>query len=459
MILKIKKKMRDFLQWQVRVGADTDYISMSIEKVLAEIKLNNNRFDSFQKLNNLIVDDTIKTADAAKSDAAYSRLLLESYLRKINESINAIENKVLNIEDVAKTERVEAANSSLSLEKFMISLNEQISNIETKITAIEEFSSYNRNLWSTIRSDGTENPGLLQEKLLSYIEKISIIENKIEKNKSFFIEILNGKPNFPFAYLGNTIGLATTSLGHRIYIDTRDRQIAPHLATSGIWEPWNTTLIQSILKKDDKVVEVGANFGYFTVLMGYSVGKNGKIISFEANQALVDLLKASIEINGLTRQVDVRGIAVNDTSGDLEFSVYGNFLGDGHISTLHSGRHINQNFLRIPSDTLDNQLSNEKEIRLLRLDAEGSESRIIRGAKNLIQRSPDMVIIMEWGLWTEDNITELAFLEESGFKFYKILEDAKLLSITVDNVSDYGLLDILCYRGDIGEFGFSAYSS
>jgi FkbM family methyltransferase len=259
----------------------------------------------------------------------------------------------------------------------------------------------------------------------------------------------------PFAYLGDHVGLATAEAGFRIFVDTRDRQIAPHLATVGIWESWNTSLLQALLRSGDTVVEVGANFGFFTILAAKLVGDLGKVCAFEANPALVSLLNDSVQINGFANRVDIHAMAATDSLGEVDFTVYENFLGDGHIRQLHGERHNDQRLLRVPADTLDNQLQTVADVRLLRLDAEGAEPAILRGAQALIARSPRLAILMEWGLATAGLTAELYALTSQGFTFHIVQHDGTLRKTSPDALAAGALCDVLCYRGDSAEFARS----
>jgi FkbM family methyltransferase len=263
---------------------------------------------------------------------------------------------------------------------------------------------------------------------------------------------LNSHENSSFAYLGDHVGLATVNAGFRIFVDTRDRQIAPHLATVGVWEPWNTSLLRSLLKPGDIVVEVGANFGFFTILAATLVGKAGKVVTFEANPNLVTLLDATVEINGLTNLVDVRAMAATDSTGEVEFAIYNNFLGDGHIISLCGIRHGDQKLVRVPAGTLDQQLHGVADVRLLRLDAEAAEPSILRGSRALIARSPRLVILTEWGLVPGGGTSELQELAMAGFTFHAVQHSGLLRQISLDELARTSLCDIVCYRGNVEEF-------
>jgi FkbM family methyltransferase len=263
--------------------------------------------------------------------------------------------------------------------------------------------------------------------------------------------------NPAFAYLGEWIGLATTVNGNRLFIDTRDRQIAPHLATVGLWESWNQRIFQRILTEGDVVVEVGSNVGYFALLAGQLVGASGKVYSHEANPSIAPLLEASAEINGFADRIKVSQIAISDVTGQGQFTIYDAHHGDGHLVGNqpvhnHSGAHT----IGVNTDTLDNLLSDQSDVRLLHLDVEGAEPMVLRGAKGLIARSPKLVVLMEWGLGTRGRGEELDWLGEQGFTFHVVEHDGGFTPVTAQGLRSRGLCDVICYRGSLSELGLSA---
>ena len=291
-----------------------------------------------------------------------------------------------------------------------------------------------------------------QHHLLDDIREAQKSSVRLQQNLLDQTTHVNSHENSSFAYLGDYVGLATVNAGFRIFVDTRDRQIAPHLATVGVWEPWNTSLLRSLLKPGDIVVEVGANFGFFTILAATLVGKGGRVTTFEANPNLATLLNATVEINGLTDLVDVRSIAAMDSTGEVEFAIYNNFLGDGHIVSLCGIRHGDQKLVRVPAGTLDQQLHGVADVRLLRLDAEGAEPSILRGSRALIARSPRLVILTEWGLLPGGDTSELQELENEGFSFHTVQQSGLLRQTSLDELARTSLCDIVCYRGNVEEF-------
>lgn len=67
---------------------------------------------------------------------------------------------------------------------------------------------------------------------------------------------------------------------------------------TGLWERFNTDLFHKILKHGDTFVDVGANFGYFSILAGMLIGPMGKLYAFEPIPRVFELLTKSLKANG-----------------------------------------------------------------------------------------------------------------------------------------------------------------
>ena len=104
------------------------------------------------------------------------------------------------------------------------------------------------------------------------------------------------------AYLGDYQSLCRILGFFDIYIDTRDRSIGMQLLMKGYWEIDVTECIAKHLSPGMNVIDVGANYGYFSLLMAGLIGhKTGKVYSIEASPNVFQHLKNSIRINFLGR--------------------------------------------------------------------------------------------------------------------------------------------------------------
>jgi hypothetical protein len=110
-------------------------------------------------------------------------------------------------------------------------------------------------------------------------------------------------------YVGNNLALTKTVWGQKMFVDTRDISLAPHLIVDGVWEPWLSNVFARTVKAGMTVVDVGANFGYYTLLAGRQLAGSGEIHSFEPNPGVFDILLKNVSINGLERTAHCHNMA------------------------------------------------------------------------------------------------------------------------------------------------------
>lgn len=90
-------------------------------------------------------------------------------------------------------------------------------------------------------------------------------------------------------YLGNNRAVTTTVYGHKILVDTRDVSLSPHILIDGFWEKWITDVFLRMVKPGMRVVGIGSNIGFYSLLTADRVGENGFVTCFDANAELADL--------------------------------------------------------------------------------------------------------------------------------------------------------------------------
>lgn len=172
----------------------------------------------------------------------------------------------------------------------------------------------------------------------------------------------------------------------------QDKFVSRTIRETGLWEPYETSLLQQILRPGSVFVDVGANIGYFSVVAANLVGSAGQVIAFEPDPLNFSLLKASIALNGFeARTVALEaGLANAASHGQLYLSTE-NF-GDHQIYSGEPGRlslpitlHHGTDFLRSRIDRLD----------LLKVDTQGSEYAVMEGLMPLLRElsSPPQIII------------------------------------------------------------------
>src|SRR5580704_1597867 len=89
--------------------------------------------------------------------------------------------------------------------------------------------------------------------------------------------------------------------------------IALEMLQYGIWEPQTTALVKDFVSPGTQVLSVGANIGYYVLLMARIVGDNGHVWAFEPTKRYRDLLQQHLSMNNLEGRVTVIPYGLSDT--------------------------------------------------------------------------------------------------------------------------------------------------
>jgi FkbM family methyltransferase len=191
--------------------------------------------------------------------------------------------------------------------------------------------------------------------------------------------------------------LVQTIHGLKYFIDPSDEIMAPQLVVYRQWEPDLSRFMLSSVTPDTVFVDIGANFGYFTVLAASKIGSKGtgRVISIEPNPAMRRLLQKNTRINWSLGPVEIHDCAITERSGFVEFAVPIGRAANASISTSPAAQD-DRRFI-VPSQSLDELLEGAR-IDLVKVDVEGFETAVLRGASNTLRESATAQIVLEWSL-------------------------------------------------------------
>jgi FkbM family methyltransferase len=136
-------------------------------------------------------------------------------------------------------------------------------------------------------------------------------------------------------------------------------------------------VVLPLLRPGDLVVDVGANFGFWSVL---AARRGCNVIAVEPIARTRALLERNLERNGLTAQVEIVVQALSDAPGSLTIAVPDGESGQAG-SYPDAGSSLEPE--TVPTTTLD-ALIGDRRIRFLKIDVEGHEWAVLRGASSLL---------------------------------------------------------------------------
>ena len=157
---------------------------------------------------------------------------------------------------------------------------------------------------------------------------------------------------------------------------------------SEIYEPevWKHLMAQ--VKPGDTVADVGAFIGLYTVALAKRVGSSGTIVAFEPDPKNFTALKAQVELNGVSKQVDLIQSAVGIQDGSVAFEA-------DKASESRISRVLTNSTQMIECVCLDT-IFPDRRLDILKIDVEGYEEDVLKGAVRLLsdsQRSPRIIYI------------------------------------------------------------------
>ncbi len=100
-------------------------------------------------------------------------------------------------------------------------------------------------------------------------------------------------------YLGDNEILARCLGRYKMYLDGRDAGFAPHIMLDGFWEFWTTQFMVQTARPGMTILDVGANFGDYSVLLADLIENTGRLIAVEPNPHVADKLRRTLSVNGL----------------------------------------------------------------------------------------------------------------------------------------------------------------
>jgi FkbM family methyltransferase len=211
------------------------------------------------------------------------------------------------------------------------------------------------------------------------------------------------------AYLGDNLALTRVLDHFKMYVDTRDISLTPHLLMEGNWEMWVTKVFQQLVRPGMTAVDIGANVGYYTMLAAAGVGLKGRVHAVEADPHTFEILEKNVDVNGYGSFVRTHHCAAADKRGELTLFQFRNHHGSNNIFADTSDKRI-VGGVKVPAIPLDELIL--EPVDVMKIDAEGSEPLIFEGMQRLVQRSPGIKILMEFApQMIERTINPLDFLK------------------------------------------------
>jgi len=138
-------------------------------------------------------------------------------------------------------------------------------------------------------------------------------------------------------------------------------------------------------------IDIGANIGKYTVIVGKRLKNTGEVVTIEPEKYNFKVLKKNVELNKL-ENVLLENVACFSDNRDLDL----------YLNPIRRGQHsiiINKHDkVKIKARRLDDILSDLciRDIKLIKIDVEGAESNVLKGATDTLKRYHPNIIFEAW---------------------------------------------------------------
>ena len=193
----------------------------------------------------------------------------------------------------------------------------------------------------------------------------------------------------------------------RFYIDDNPAEVKKKLLNGKPWEPYVIKELEKRLAPGDTVLDIGAHIGSLTVPMARLIGPEGTVYAFEPQRKIYRELVHNLKLNEVTNAVPLR-FALSSKTGIIEMDPIlptTNPISTAILKILaaierrnareHGGRvRVGKGGDKVEARTIDS--FGFSDVSLMKIDVEGHEAEVLRGAEKTISALHPVIIIEIW---------------------------------------------------------------
>lgn len=173
----------------------------------------------------------------------------------------------------------------------------------------------------------------------------------------------------------------------KMVLDTRDFSLTPHLVMDGFWESWITLWAMQQVTAHDRVLNIGANCGYYALLFAR---QGARVVAVEPQGELAKNITLSAHLNGWSDRIKVERCIAGEADREVTLHLHEHFAGSAYVGEPVAGFERQVTVRERVAATL------MSDATCAFIDAEGYEPQIWSGLRSLLDKKQLQWIALEW---------------------------------------------------------------
>jgi FkbM family methyltransferase len=202
---------------------------------------------------------------------------------------------------------------------------------------------------------------------------------------------------------------------HGVFLALRtDSGVAEELASTGLWEEAQVELFSRLVRPGEAVLDIGANIGCHTVALSGIVGEAGKVVAFEPQMQMYNLLNANIVLNRCRNALPFRlALGSGPAKARMGAVSYDDFLPFGSLGLQNQPASAGESVdvVRL-DDFLPTLELNGAPVSLIKIDVQAHELYVLKGAEALLRHAQPSISFEAAPFW----------MRKAGYDWREILE-------------------------------------
>jgi FkbM family methyltransferase len=211
------------------------------------------------------------------------------------------------------------------------------------------------------------------------------------------------------------------------------------------WVNWDKRVYLSFVRPGDIALDVGANVGAHTVFLSHLVGTRGRVLAFEPLPANTDALQETVRRRARHKNITLLPLAVGNFAshdGQATLKIPGDDLTQASLAHQTTGSWERAPAVRqvtVPLTSLDasGDVQSLRHIELVKIDVEGGELDVLRGASQTLSRHLPLVYCEAYDKWQESfgyrPADLLEFARSLGYLAARVFSGGRVHPIRLDH--------------------------